>query len=47
MNIAHYEAMLLLDLDDKRRFAIEKLLSEAEDNLVHALADAKSPADPG
>jgi hypothetical protein len=29
MNIAHYQAMLRLVLDDRRREAIERLLAEA------------------
>ena len=38
MNIAHYQAMLRLDLDEPRRAAIERLLAEAEANLLLAMA---------
>lgn len=37
MNIAHYEAALKLDLTDKRRAAIERLLSQAKKDLAQAL----------
>ena len=34
MNIAHYRAMLKLDMDDKKRSAVKRLLAEASANLV-------------
>jgi hypothetical protein len=33
LNIAHYQAMLKLGLDDEKRSAIERLLAEAEEVL--------------
>lgn len=33
MNIAHYQAMLKLDLDTKKRSIIERLLAEANADL--------------
>ena len=38
MNIAHYGAMLKLDMDDENRAILEQLLAEAEQNLVLATA---------
>ena len=35
LNIAHYQAMLELDIDEEKRIIIEKLLTEAEDVLSH------------
>jgi hypothetical protein len=39
MTIAHYGAMLKLDLDDNRRSMVERLLAEAEEHLVLALLE--------
>ena len=36
MNIAHYEALLKLDMDDGRRSVVERLLAEAKDDLALA-----------
>ena len=36
MNIAHYEALLELDMDDGKRSVIERLLAEARKNLALA-----------
>jgi hypothetical protein len=36
MNIAHYGAMLALDLDDNERSVVSRLLAEARENLVLA-----------
>ena len=36
LNIAHYQAMLKLDIDDEKRSVIEALLAEAEDVLATA-----------
>jgi hypothetical protein len=36
MNISHYGAMLKLNLDDENRSILERLLAEAEQNLVLA-----------
>jgi hypothetical protein len=33
-NIAHYQAMLRLDIDDEKRSAVERLLAEAKDVLA-------------
>jgi hypothetical protein len=33
-NIAHYEGMLKLDLDDKERSIVERWLTEAKENLA-------------
>jgi hypothetical protein len=41
MTIAHYGAMLKLDLDDKKRSMVERLLAEAEEHLVLALLEGK------
>ena len=41
LNIAHYQAMLKLDLDDEKRSVIEQLLAEAEEVL--AAESAKQP----
>lgn len=30
LNIAHYQALLKLDIDDEKRSAVERLLAEAE-----------------
>jgi hypothetical protein len=38
VNIAHYQAMLKLDIDDEKRSTIQRLLAEAEEVLV---ADSK------
>jgi hypothetical protein len=37
MNIAHYKAMLKLDMDDAKRSVVERLLDEAKHNLVLAM----------
>jgi hypothetical protein len=34
MNIAHYRAMLKLDLDDAKRSIVERLLAEASHSLT-------------
>ncbi|HXP06627.1 MAG TPA: hypothetical protein VN808_21110 [Stellaceae bacterium] len=34
LNIAHYQEMLELDLDDEKRSAVERLLAEAKDVLA-------------
>jgi hypothetical protein len=34
VNIAHYEAMLKLDIDDERRATVERLLAESKDVLA-------------
>jgi hypothetical protein len=36
MNIAHYEAILKLDLDDRKRAVVERLRAEAQENLMLA-----------
>jgi hypothetical protein len=36
LNIAHYQAMLKLDIDDEKRSVIARLLAEAEDVLATA-----------
>jgi hypothetical protein len=33
-NIAHYQAMLKLDIDDEKRSAVDRLLAEAEEVLT-------------
>jgi len=38
MNIAHYKALLKLDLDERKRTAIEQLLAETEEALALAVA---------
>lgn len=38
MNIAHFRALLQLDIDDAKRSVVERLLAEAEKNLVLAEA---------
>jgi hypothetical protein len=42
MNIAHYEALLKLDLDDGKRSTVNRLLAEARERL--ALADGSKKA---
>lgn len=37
MNISHYRAMLDLDLDDRKRALLRRLLAEAERNLARAI----------
>jgi hypothetical protein len=37
MNIAHYLAMLKLDMDDKNRVVIERLLAKAREDLGNSL----------
>lgn len=37
MNIAHYGALLALDLDNEKRSIVSRLLAEAEANLVLAV----------
>ena len=37
MNIAHYNAMLKLDMNDEKRSVIEGLLAEAKKDLVLAI----------
>jgi hypothetical protein len=34
MNIAHYEALLKLDLDDGKRSTVNRLLAEAKEKLA-------------
>ncbi len=34
LNIAHYQAMLRLDIDDEKRSAVARLLAEAEEVLA-------------
>jgi hypothetical protein len=34
LNIAHYQAMLKLDIDGEKRSTVERLLTEAEDVLA-------------
>ena len=34
LNIAHYQAMLKLDIDDERRSVVERLLAEAKEVLA-------------
>lgn len=34
LNIAHYQAMLQLDIDEEKRSAIRRLLAEAEEVLA-------------
>jgi hypothetical protein len=41
MTIAHYGAMLKLDLDDKWRSTAERLLAEAEEHLVLAFLEGE------
>lgn len=36
MNIAHYRTMLKLDMDEKKRATIARLLTQAEDELTQA-----------
>ena len=36
MNIAHYEALLKLDIDGEKRSVVERLLAEARENLAFA-----------
>ena len=36
LNIAHYEAMLKLDMDDRKRATIQKLLAQARFALAPA-----------
>ena len=40
VNIAHYEAMLKLRIDDEKRSTVERLLAEAEEVLA---TDFKEP----
>jgi len=37
MNIAHYEAMLKLPLDEEKRSIVKRLLAEAEEHLALAI----------
>ena len=37
MNIAHFKAMLKLDMNDEKRSLIEQLLAEAKKDLVVAM----------
>ena len=39
MNIAHYEAMLRLDLRSQKRAAVKRLLADCEENLMLANDD--------
>ncbi len=41
MNIAHYLAMLTLDMDVEKRFLTEQLLAEARGNLFRATGSSK------
>ena len=41
MNIAHYETMLKLDIDARKRSAVKRLLHDAEADLLEAEADVK------
>jgi hypothetical protein len=36
-NIAHYDALLKLDIDDEKRSMVEQLLAEAKEVLAAAL----------
>ena len=36
MDIAHFQAMLKLDMDDEKRTVVERLLEEAKLELVQA-----------
>ena len=37
VNIAHYEALLNLDLDERQRLVVRRLLAEAKGNLATAV----------
>jgi hypothetical protein len=39
LNIAHYEALLKLDLDDSKRSTVNRLLAEATEQLEHDLTE--------
>jgi hypothetical protein len=39
MNVAHFQAMLKLDMDDAKRSVIEQLLDEAKSELALAKKD--------
>lgn len=41
MNIAHYRAMLTLDIDAQKRSVVERLIAEANDELVLATDTTK------
>jgi len=41
-NIAHYQAMLKLDIDAEKRSAIDRLLGEAEEALAAGLKERSS-----
>ena len=41
MNIAHYGAMLKLELSDEKRSILQQLLAEANENLVLATVERK------
>lgn len=43
MNIAHYRALLKLDMDDLRRRTIERLLAEAHGDLLLAREETYGP----
>ena len=40
MNIAHYQAMLKLDMDGAKRSVIEKLLAKAKEDLALAMVES-------
>ncbi len=42
MNIAHYRAMLKLDMGDEKRSVVERLLAEAKSQLVLARRSSRS-----
>ena len=42
MNIAHYQAMLTLDLDDEERSLLKRLLAEAGEDLRKAATSCNS-----
>ena len=39
MNIAHYQALLKLDMGDEKRAVIQRLLAKACEDLAEATAD--------
>jgi hypothetical protein len=43
VNIAHYRAMLKLNMDDQKRAAIARLLAEAHEALTVAVDSKISP----
>lgn len=48
LNIAHYQAILRLDMSDEKRSLVEQLLAEAQNHLVLAMrAGAEDDAGSG